>query len=84
MSEPTQAVMVPDLGLPDLAIVVGVWLVPLGARVSQGDRLVELLAGDAAVDLSAPISGVFCERCASEDQRVEPGQVLGRIKKTAE
>jgi pyruvate/2-oxoglutarate dehydrogenase complex dihydrolipoamide acyltransferase (E2) component len=84
MSEQLQAVTVPDLGLPGLAIVVGVWLVPLGAHVSQGDRVVELLVGDVAIDLSAPVSGVFCERRASEDERVEPGQVLGWIKNSAD
>jgi pyruvate/2-oxoglutarate dehydrogenase complex dihydrolipoamide acyltransferase (E2) component len=84
MSERAHAVTVPDLGLPGAAIIVGVWLVPLGAHVVQGDRLVELLVGDAAIDLSAPVSGVFCDRRAMEDERVEPGQVLGLIKKTAE
>jgi pyruvate/2-oxoglutarate dehydrogenase complex dihydrolipoamide acyltransferase (E2) component len=62
-------------------IVVSVWLVPLGTRVSAGDRLVELLAGDAVVDVSAPDSGVFCQRLAEVDEVVSIGQVLGAIKK---
>ena len=74
------AVVVPDLGLPEVAIVVSVWLVPLGARVLPGDRVVELLAGDATVDLVAPVRGVFSQRHVLEDEQVVPGQVLGLIK----
>jgi pyruvate/2-oxoglutarate dehydrogenase complex dihydrolipoamide acyltransferase (E2) component len=77
------AVVVPDLGLPEVAIVVSVWLVPLGAHVLPGDRIVELLAGDATVDLAAPVSGVFLQRHVLEDEQVVPGQVLGLIKSRA-
>lgn len=76
-----RAIRVPDLGMPGVPIVVSVWLVPLGARVSAGDRLVELIAGDAVVDVAAPDSGVFCERLAEVDAVVAVGQDLGTIKK---
>ncbi len=77
----TRAVVVPNLGMSDVPIVLSVWLVPLGTRVSAGDRMVELLAGDAVVDVAAPDSGVFCRRLAEADEVVTVGQVLGTIKK---
>jgi pyruvate/2-oxoglutarate dehydrogenase complex dihydrolipoamide acyltransferase (E2) component len=75
--------VVPDLGMPAVGIVVSVWLVPLGASVKPGDRVVELLAGDATVDLVSPVNGVFWERHVPEDEPVVPGQVLGLIKSRA-
>jgi pyruvate/2-oxoglutarate dehydrogenase complex dihydrolipoamide acyltransferase (E2) component len=74
------AIIVPDLGLPGVSILVSVWLVPLGTAVSAGERLVELLVGDAIVDLAAPADGVLRERVVLEDEPVEVGQVLGWIK----
>ena len=79
----TRAIRVPDLGMPGVPIVVSVWLVPLGTRVSAGDRLVELVAGDAVVDVAAPDSGVFCQRLVEVDEVVAVGQVLGALKKPA-
>ncbi len=76
-----RAILVPDLGMPGVPILVSVWLVPLGARVSAGDRLVELVAGDAVVDVAAPDCGVFCQRSVEVDEVVAVGQVLGAIKK---
>jgi pyruvate/2-oxoglutarate dehydrogenase complex dihydrolipoamide acyltransferase (E2) component len=45
----------------------------------EGDRIVELTAGDVTVDLSEPASGVLIERLASEDEEIRAGQVLGLI-----
>ena len=77
----TRAILVPELGMPGVPIWVSVWLVPLGTRVSAGDRLVELVAGDAVVDVAAPDCGVFCQRLVEADEVVAVGQVLGAIKK---
>jgi pyruvate/2-oxoglutarate dehydrogenase complex dihydrolipoamide acyltransferase (E2) component len=74
---------VPDLGLPAVAISVSVWLLPLGARVLPGDRIVELLAGDATVDVAAPVGGVLAQRRVREDEQVVPGQVLALIRSSA-
>lgn len=70
--------------MPAVAVVVSVWLVPLGARVMAGDRVVELLAGDATIDLVSPITGVFADRRVDEDEPVIPGQLLGLIQRRAE
>jgi len=69
----------PDLGLSGQAITAGCWLAPAGAHVVQGDRLLELLAGEVVVDLPAPATGTLCERLVAEGDVVTHGQVLGVI-----
>jgi len=73
------AVVVPDLGMPAVTITLSVWLVPLGARVESGERIVELLAGDATVDLAAPVGGILSDRRVAEDELVASGQVVAYI-----
>jgi pyruvate/2-oxoglutarate dehydrogenase complex dihydrolipoamide acyltransferase (E2) component len=79
MSRAIRDIVMPDLDMPDVQPTISVWLVRLGAKVTTGDRLVEVLAGDAAIDLSAPVTGIFVEKCIGEDEPVNPGQVLGRV-----
>ena len=71
--------VLPDLGLGDMSIAISVWLVPRGATVMEGDRLVEVLADSVTVDLPSPANGVLIETLAAEDDLVVPGQVLGYI-----
>jgi len=75
----SQPIRVPELGLDTATIKLSVWLVATGALVAAGDRLVELLAGQATVDLSAPIDGRLVKKLAWEDAPVETGQVLGWV-----
>jgi len=72
----------PDLDLPNQQIVASCWLAPLNSNVVEGDRLLELLAGEVTVDLSAPATGRLVERLAVEGSIVEPGQALGVIETT--
>jgi pyruvate/2-oxoglutarate dehydrogenase complex dihydrolipoamide acyltransferase (E2) component len=81
MQAALEHLVVPDLGMPGIPIILTVWLVPLGAHVTEGDRVVELLAGDATVDVAAPLSGVLSERRVREDELVVTGQVLGSIRR---
>ena len=69
----------PNLDLPGVAVTACCWHAAVGERVSEGDRLLEIHAGDAIVDLAAPISGVLVERCVEIDQPLTAGQVLARI-----
>jgi pyruvate/2-oxoglutarate dehydrogenase complex dihydrolipoamide acyltransferase (E2) component len=69
----------PELDLGDEPIVVSNWHAEVGQRVVAGDRLIELTAGDVAIDLSAPASGVLLEQCVTIDDRLTTGQVLARI-----
>ncbi len=68
-----------DLNLPEQAVTVGCWLASVGDQVVQGDRLLELLAGDVVVDIPAPATGRLHEKRVAQDDSVSPGQVLGVI-----
>jgi pyruvate/2-oxoglutarate dehydrogenase complex dihydrolipoamide acyltransferase (E2) component len=75
-----EAVILPDLGTgPDVPIVVSHWYAERGESVWEGDRLVELLVGPATFDVPAPASGRLAEIRGEEDDRVEPGAVLGLL-----
>jgi pyruvate/2-oxoglutarate dehydrogenase complex dihydrolipoamide acyltransferase (E2) component len=71
----------PDLGLESVRIVVSVWLVELGAEVIEGDRLLQVVAGEISVDLPAPASGCLVEQCVVECDEVQTGQLLGVIER---
>jgi pyruvate/2-oxoglutarate dehydrogenase complex dihydrolipoamide acyltransferase (E2) component len=70
----------PDLDLPGVPVLTSAWHASVGQRVVEGDRVIEVAAGDVTVDLSAPTSGVLAERCVKIDDRLEVGQVLARIR----
>lgn len=79
MSEATHSIIAPDLDLGGVPVVVSLWHVRQGARVSKDARLLELHAGDVVVDLLAPESGVLAQRLVTEEDPVQPGQLLGWI-----
>ena len=64
----------PDLGVAGAA--VSLWLVPTGAEVVEGDRVVELVAGGVTVDLGAPVTGRLVAHLVDEDAAISPGTVL--------
>jgi pyruvate/2-oxoglutarate dehydrogenase complex dihydrolipoamide acyltransferase (E2) component len=76
---PPRPILAPELDLGEIPVVVSVWFIPVGAAVVEGDRVVELLAGDVTVDISAPASGVLVQRAVGEDEPVRAQQVLGLI-----
>ncbi len=69
----------PDLGIEQGPITVGLWLVESGSRVAEGDPLLEILAGPAVIDLPSPGDGLLVQRLADEDEAVEVGQLLAVI-----
>lgn len=69
----------PDLGLGERPILASVWLVRTGATVAAGEHLLEVLCGEALVELPAPVSGVVRELLVSEDERLQIGQRLAVI-----
>jgi pyruvate/2-oxoglutarate dehydrogenase complex dihydrolipoamide acyltransferase (E2) component len=69
----------PDLDLPGAVMTACSWYAPLGARVVEGDRLLEVLAGEVTVDLAAPASGKLVQRCVEIDDRLTVGQLLAII-----
>jgi pyruvate/2-oxoglutarate dehydrogenase complex dihydrolipoamide acyltransferase (E2) component len=68
-----------DLDLPGVAIVASAWHAKVGEKIVQGDRLIEVTAGDVTIDLAAPISGILAEQCVTIDDCLSVGQVLARI-----
>lgn len=76
---PHHDLILPDLGLGDRPIKVSMWLVKRGSRVVEGDQVLELLAGEAAIDLPAPASGVLVQRLVAADDPVRVGQRLAVI-----
>ncbi len=70
---------VPELGIDDQPIRLSLWLARRGRRVVQGEPIVELLAGAATVDLSAPADGVLRETFVAGDQPVRVGQRLAIV-----
>jgi pyruvate/2-oxoglutarate dehydrogenase complex dihydrolipoamide acyltransferase (E2) component len=72
--------VMPDLDLPpQQAVTVSCWLVPLGRAVFEGDRLLELAAGEVTVDLPAPATGRLVQKSVAEGEVVAVSQVLGMI-----
>ena len=70
-------ITMPELGVPRAA--VSLWFAEPGDTVYEGDRLVEILAGAATFDVSAPATGRLRERLALANDLVVPGQVLGTL-----
>jgi pyruvate/2-oxoglutarate dehydrogenase complex dihydrolipoamide acyltransferase (E2) component len=73
------ALVVPELGLGSLPVVVSLWLVPAGAAVLAGDRVLELVAGGATIDLEAPVSGRLAAQLVDEDEVVTGGNVVAEF-----
>ncbi len=72
--------LMPDLDLPpQQAIAVSCWLVPVGREVLEGDRLLELSAGEVLVDLPAPTAGRLVQKSVADGEIVVANQVLGVI-----
>jgi 2-oxoglutarate dehydrogenase E2 component (dihydrolipoamide succinyltransferase) len=70
---------VPELGLEGAPLTLSLWLVERGAEVTEGDRLVEIVAEAVTVDLPAPASGRLVEVLVLEDEPLAVGQLLGVI-----
>jgi pyruvate/2-oxoglutarate dehydrogenase complex dihydrolipoamide acyltransferase (E2) component len=71
--------VVPDLGLGAVPLSLSLWLVAEGQRVAAGDRVVELCAGAATIDLEAPCGGRIVAILRDEDDPVAPGDVLAEF-----
>ena len=71
--------VVPELGLGEVPVTVSLWLVPRGAAVVAGDRVVELVAGGTTIDLEAPVSGSLAAKLVAEDDPVTAGAVLAEF-----
>jgi len=71
--------VVPEFGTGEVPLAVSLWLVPRGAAVLAGDRVVELVAGGVTIDLEAPVSGRLVAQLVDEDEPVTPGGILAEF-----
>jgi pyruvate/2-oxoglutarate dehydrogenase complex dihydrolipoamide acyltransferase (E2) component len=75
-------ITMPELGMPRATL--NLWFAEPGELVYEGDRLVEILAGPATFDVSAPATGRLLERFALANDPVSAGQVLGTLEEEAD
>jgi pyruvate/2-oxoglutarate dehydrogenase complex dihydrolipoamide acyltransferase (E2) component len=71
--------VVPEFGLGSLPLAVSLWLVPTGAAVLAGDRVLELVAGGVTIDLGAPVSGRLVTQLVDEDEPVTAGMTVAEF-----
>ena len=71
--------VVPQFGIEGVPLSLSLWLVPVGTEVLEGDRVVELLAGGASIDLGAPVAGRLVRQLVDEDEPVTAGTVLAEF-----
>lgn len=60
-------------------MTVSLWLIEPGGAVDEDQPVVEILAGEAVVDLPAVSAGRLAQVLVAEDDPVEVGQVLAVI-----
>ena len=73
--------VVPEFGVAGVPLSLSLWLVRVGAEVLEGDRVVELLAGGASIDLGAPVAGRLVRQLVEEDEPVAAGTVLAEFER---
>ena len=71
--------VVPEFGLGGVPLTVSLWLMPPGATVLAGDRVLELVAGGVTIDLEAPVSGRLAAQLVDEDDLVMAGTTVAEI-----
>ena len=76
MTDLRHEMVMPDLELGDVPLVASVWHVGIGRRVTRGERVMEVLAGEVVVDLPAPVSGYLSQKLVTEDEPLRIGQRL--------
>ena len=60
-------------------IVVSLWFRAVGDRVEANDPLLELSTDKVNVEVAAPASGTLVEILKKDGDKVEPGELVGRI-----
>lgn len=70
-------IRLPDLGAEHINL--SVWYAREGDRVYEGDRLVEVLAGNATFDVPSPATGRLIEQHYWPEDQLQPGLILGIV-----
>ena len=74
---PRVPITAPDLGAQ--RVTFSLWHVRVGDRVTEGDRVAEVLIPGAIFDVPAPATGTLVERTVLPNDPLTPGTVLGVI-----
>ncbi len=75
-----QDFIIPKVGMGITEVVIIEWKVKTGDRVREGDPVVEIDAEKANVVLEAKVPGLVAEILYQNDETVEVGSVVCRIK----
>ena len=75
----TVDVIVPAEQSEGTEIVVSLWFKSVGDRVEANDPLLELSTDKVNVEVAAPASGTLVEILKKDGDKVEPGELVGRI-----
>jgi pyruvate/2-oxoglutarate dehydrogenase complex dihydrolipoamide acyltransferase (E2) component len=71
----------PSLELPS-AMHASIWHARKGSKVVEGDRLLEVCAGEVIIDIPSPATGTLLRRLVREDDPIDIGQALAIIECT--
>jgi 2-oxoisovalerate dehydrogenase E2 component (dihydrolipoyl transacylase) len=74
------ALRMPDMELPRINCMVTAWFAQTGDRVVEGDRILEILADAALVEIHSPATGILIEACVAVNDTVTPEQLLAIIR----
>jgi 2-oxoglutarate dehydrogenase E2 component (dihydrolipoamide succinyltransferase) len=82
MSDVSIELRVPSVGESVTEVEIGEWLKQAGDIVRQDETLVVLETDKATVDIPAPTSGRLVETLVKKGDRVQVGDLLGRVQPT--
>jgi pyruvate/2-oxoglutarate dehydrogenase complex dihydrolipoamide acyltransferase (E2) component len=77
-------IILPELGLGKRPITLSMWLVKTGARVVEGDPVVEVMADGVTVDLPAPADGFLRKRLVRDGELLTVRQRLAVMEDDSE
>jgi 2-oxoglutarate dehydrogenase E2 component (dihydrolipoamide succinyltransferase) len=63
--------------------LIGTWLKKVGDPVKENEPIVELSTDKVSVEIASPATGTLHEILKKPNEKVEPGEVLGRITRGA-
>src|SRR5215831_5993461 len=58
---------------------LGAWMIKAGESIRENEPLVEVSTDKVTLEIASPATGVLVEMLHIEGDKVEPGELLGRI-----
>src|ERR1700757_725440 len=63
---------------------LGAWMIKAGESIRENEPLVEVSTDKVTLEIASPATGVLVEMLHIEGDKVDPGELLGRIDTTPE